>query len=106
MVRNFLEEIRKKNEDESVPFGPIKLLINQARNYEDDRLGEPIRSICNKYYFLNIQAIGAIQYDNAVWQCSRQRVPVLIHQPFNPLVGQIQSVVKHLVDQTSQRAVV
>lgn len=106
VVRNFLEELRKKNEDESIPFGPIKLIINQARNYEDDRLGEPIRSICNKYYFLDIQAIGAIQYDNAVWQCSRQRVPVLIHQPFNPLVGQIQAVVKQLVDQTSQRAVV
>lgn len=105
-VRNFLESLRKKENQESSPFGPIKLVVNQARNFEDDNLGSPIKSICNKFYFTEIHALGALQYDNAVWQCARQRVPVLIHQPFNPLVGQIQALVKQLVDQTSQRAVV
>lgn len=108
-VRNFLEGLqkKKKQEGESSPlFGPIKLVINQTRNFEDERLGESIKSICNKFYFTEIQSLGSLQYDNAVWQSGRQRAPVITHQPFNPLVGQIQSLVKHLVDRTTQRAVV
>lgn len=105
-VRDFLENMCCEQFGERKMFGPLKLIVNQARNFEDDRLGESIKSICNKYYFTDIQYIGSLQYDNAVWQCARQRVPVLVHQPFNPLVGQIQGLVKQLVDQYSERAVV
>lgn len=105
-VRDFLENLQAKELEETKMFGPIKLIINQSRNFEDERLGDSIRSICNKFYFTDLQATGCLEYDNAVWQCARQRAPVLIHQPFNPLVGQIQGLVKQLVDQPSQRAVV
>lgn len=105
-VRNFLEELQTQNGHKGKPFGPLKLVINQSRNFDDERLGDSIKSICNKFYFTELQPLGSLQYDNAVWQSGRQRAPVLIHQPFNPLVGQIQSLVKQLVDQTSQRAVV
>lgn len=105
-VRDYLFNIRKQNQNGVRPFGPIKLVVNQTRNFEDERLADPIKSICNKFYFTDVQVAGYVQYDNAVWQCARQRVPVLIHQPFNPLVGQIQGLVKQLVDQHSQRAVV
>lgn len=105
-VRNFLEELHTLNGHAGKLIGPLKLIINQTRNFEDERLGDSIKSICNKFYFTELQPLGALQYDNAVWQSGRQRAPVLIHQPFNPLVGQIQSLVKQLVDQTSQRAVV
>jgi flagellar biosynthesis protein FlhG len=105
-TRDFLEKMRKDMTGDSSFFGPIKMIVNQARNFEDDRLGESIRSVCNKHYYLDLQNAGSLQYDNAVWQCARQRVPVLIHQPFNPLVGQIQGLVKQILDQPSQRAVV
>lgn len=105
-VRDFLENIKAKEGEDSRMFGPLKLVINQARNFEDEKLGESIKSVCNKFYFTDVQSVGSLQYDNAVWQCARQRVPVLIHQPFNPLVGQIQGLVKQLVDPPSERAVV
>lgn len=104
-VRDFLEGLKLQDSTEVKLFGPLKLIINQTRNFEDDKLGDSIKSICNKFYFTDMQLVGSLQYDNAVWQCARQRVPVLIHQPFNPLVGQIQGLVKQLVDQPSQRAV-
>ncbi len=105
-VRDFLENIKAKEGSEATMFGPLKLIINQTRNFEDERLGESIKSVCNKFYFTDVQYAGSLQYDNAVWQCARQRAPVLIHQPFNPLVGQIQGLVKQLVDQPLERAVV
>ncbi len=105
-VRDYLESLQVAEGTQPKMFGPMKLVVNQARNFEDERLGESIKSVCNKFYFTDLEAAGSLQYDNAVWQCARQRVPVLIHQPFNPLVGQIQGLVKQLVDQSSQRAVV
>ncbi len=108
-VRNFLENLRETESlevSEAKPFGPLRLVVNQARNFEDEKLGDSIKSICNKFYFTEIHPVGYLQYDNAVWQCARQRVPVIVHQPFNPLVGQIQGLVKQLVDQMGQRAVV
>lgn len=105
-VRNFLESLSVQEKNEGKPFGPIKLVVNQTRNFEDERLGDSIKSICNKFYFADIQPLGSLQYDNAVWQCARQKVPVILHQPFNPLVGQIQGIVKQIVDQTTQKAVV
>lgn len=105
-TRDYLEKIKMDQAQPPLLFGSLKLIVNQARNFEDDRLGESIKSVCNKYFYLDVQNVGALQYDNAVWQCARQRVPVLIHQPFNPLVGQIQGLVKQIVDQPSQRAVV
>lgn len=105
-TRDFFEGVQTRTHGESKMFGPLKLVVNQARNFEDERLGESIKSICNKYYYLDMMPLGALNYDNAVWQSARQRVPVLIHQPFNQLVGQIQGLMKHLVDQSSQRAVV
>lgn len=108
-VRNFLENLRAgefQNQSDLRPFGPIRLVVNQVRNFEDEKLGDSIKSICNKFYYTEIQPVGYLQYDNAVWQCARQRVPVIVHQPFNPLVGQIQSLVKQIVDQTTQKAVV
>lgn len=105
-VRNFLENMQTKNGNEGKAFGPLKLVVNQTRNFEDERLGDSIKSICNKNYFTEVQPLGSLQYDNAVWQSGRQRTPVLTHQPFNPLVGQIQGLVKQLVDHNSERAVV
>ncbi len=105
-VRNFLEDLQNKNGYQGKTMGPLKLIVNQARNFEDERLGDSIKSICNKYYYTELQPIGVLQYDNAVWQSGRQRAPVITQQPFNPLVGQIQGLVKHLVDLTAQRAVI
>lgn len=105
-LRNFLESLQKESNESSGLFGPIKLLINQVRNFDDERLGESIKSVCNKHYYTNLNYIGSLQYDNAVWQCARQKVPVITHQPFNPLVGQIHGLVKQLVDPPVERAVV
>jgi MinD-like ATPase involved in chromosome partitioning or flagellar assembly len=106
MVREFLASLQLKKTSNRKPFGPIKLIVNQTRSFEDERLGDLIKSVCNKFYFTEVTMAGWLQFDNAVWQCSRQRVPLLVNQPFNPLAGQIQGLVKHLVDHTSERTVV
>jgi flagellar biosynthesis protein FlhG len=85
---------------------PIRLLVNGCRSQANMELGPSMKSVCYKYYDFKIDFIGAIDYDNAVWQCIRSREPVLIAQPFTPLAGQFLTTCKHLIDPKDLRAVI
>lgn len=84
----------------------VRLIVNQSRSHMNDELGYSIKSVCNKYYQLSVDYVGAIHYDNAVWQSAKMKDPVLIAQPFTPLAGQFLAACKHLIDHTDLRAVV
>jgi flagellar biosynthesis protein FlhG len=85
---------------------PPNLIINSSRSHLDQDLGYSIRSVANKYFDLNIEYLSAINYDNAVWQASRTKEPVLIAQPFTPLTGQFTTICKHLVKMSSMMVAV
>ncbi len=65
-----------------------------------------MKSVCNKYYDLGIDYVGAIDYDNAVWQSIRSCEHVLVAQPFTVLAGQFLATCKQLIDPEDLRAVV
>jgi flagellar biosynthesis protein FlhG len=85
---------------------PLRLIINSSRSQTNMDLGYSIKSVCYKYYDLGIDYMGAIDYDNAVWQSVRNREPVLVAQPFTPLAGQFLTICKHLIDPSELRAVI
>lgn len=113
-VRSFLERAfanvksneTVKGEPSKSLLGPLKLILNQTRSYEDSNLGESLKSVFNKNYFTELDYIGLAQFDNAVWQCARKRDAVLISQPYSPLVGQFLSIAKQLVDPGLLKAVI
>jgi flagellar biosynthesis protein FlhG len=113
-IRGFFEKefnkVKSKNNKEMISdkslIGPIQLILNQTRSYEDENLGASVKSVFNKNYFTNLNYAGFIQYDNAVWQCARQRDPVLLTQPYSPQVGQFLSIAKQLVDPKLLKAVI
>ncbi len=85
---------------------PIRLVVNSVRSHNFATLGYSIKSVCYKYYDLNIDSIGCLDYDNAVWQSINNREHVLLSQPFTPLAGQFLGMCKHLIDPEELRAVV
>jgi flagellar biosynthesis protein FlhG len=91
---------------ESLTESPLRLIINTSRSQSNVDLGYSMKSVCNKYYDLGIDYVGAIDYDNAVWQSVRNREPVLVAQPFTPLAGQFLTFCKHLIDPSELRAVI
>lgn len=91
---------------ETMTTSPVRLIINTARSQSNIDLGFCMKSVCNKYYDLGIDYLGAIDYDNAVWQSVRNREPVLVAQPFTPLAGQFLTICKHLIDPSELRAVI
>lgn len=85
---------------------PIRMVVNSVRSQAFNNLGYSIKSVCNKYYDLNVDFAGALDYDNAVWQSIKNREHVLLAQPFTPLAGQFLGMCKHLIDPEELRAVI
>jgi flagellar biosynthesis protein FlhG len=91
---------------ESLMSKPLRLIVNSCRSQANSELGYSMKSVCYKYYDFKVDFLGAIDYDNAVWQSIRNREPVLIAQPFTPLAGQFLATCKHLIDPKELRAVI
>jgi flagellar biosynthesis protein FlhG len=106
--RSYLKEEAGVSYDffESLTTHPVRLVINGSRSVTNQELGRSMKSVCVKYYDLGIDYVGAIPYDNAVWQCVRNREAVLLAQPFTSLAGQFYATCKQLIDPEELRAVV
>lgn len=107
-VRKYVQEHEGLRIDhfESLSVHPVRLIINCARSQTHADLGYSMKSVCNKYYDLSLDYLGAVEYDNAVWQSVKNMEPVLISQPFTPLAGQFLGICKQLIDPEELRAVV
>jgi len=106
--RTYLKESSGVQPDffEALMSTPIRLVVNSCRSQANEELGHSMKSVCYKYYDFKVDFLGSIDYDNAVWQCIRNREPVLIAQPFTPLAGQFLTTCKQLIDPKELRAVV
>jgi flagellar biosynthesis protein FlhG len=94
----------QKNTFADINHHPLKLILNGSRSHLDQDLGHCVKSVCRKYFDLNIEYAGSIDFNNAVWQSARKREPVLVAQPFTPLAGQFMSICKNLVNAPTLRA--
>lgn len=88
---------------ETLLSSPLRLIVNTCRSQANSDLGHAMKSVCYKYYDLNVDFTGAIDYDNCVWQAIRNREAVLLSQPFTPLAGQFLATCKQLVDSKDLR---
>lgn len=98
--RDYLKQSCGFNFDffEQLQHNPVRLIINESRSRLDQDLGHSVKSVCHKYYDFAIDYVGAIDFDNAVWQSVKSREPVLIEKPFTPLAGQFLTICKQLTN--------
>lgn len=57
------------------------LIINQVRTKEDRELGAEMRLVCRRYFGLDAPFLGAVEYDDCVWESVRHRKPVILDYP-------------------------
>jgi flagellar biosynthesis protein FlhG len=81
----------------------FKLVVNQGRTETDSDIGFGIRNVCRKYFGLNVDYIGHLEYDSAVWQSVRRKRPLALEFPSSPLVPQIQKMVGHIVAEQADK---
>ncbi len=75
---------------------PLKLVVNQTRTAEEQKLGFAVSDACRKYFGIPMQFLGAIPYDDAVWRSVRRRRPVMIDSPESDASRSIRQVARAL----------
>lgn len=81
----------------------IKLVINQARTEIDSEVGYGVRNVCKKYFGFNLDFLGALEYDSAVWQSVRRKRPLTLEFPSSQLIPAMQKMVGHIVAEQAEK---
>lgn len=76
-----------------------KLVINQVRTQADIDIGFSMKSICRRYFGVNMDFIGYLDYDAAVWQSVKKRRPLLMEFPNSKLVNNFDRIVTRLMEE-------
>ena len=90
-------EIGMKLQSEISKFRP-KLVVNQVRSQADIDIGFSIQSICKRYFGIDIDYVGYLDYDSAVWQSVKRRKPLLMEFPSSKLVTNFDKMVHRLLE--------
>lgn len=74
-----------------------KLIINQVRTQADADIGHSMKIISKKYFGINLDYIGHLEYDSTVWQSVKKRKPLLMEYPNSALVMNFDKIVQKLL---------
>ncbi|OFZ04607.1 MAG: hypothetical protein A2070_03960 [Bdellovibrionales bacterium GWC1_52_8] len=76
-------------------FNP-KLIVNQARTQSDIDVGYSVKTVCKKYFGIEMDYLGYLDYDSSVWQAIRRKRPMLLEFPNSRLVMNIDRMVQQI----------
>jgi len=77
-----------------------KLIINQVRTQADIDIGFSMKIISKKYFGINLDYVGYLEYDATVWQSVKKRRPLLMEFPNSGLVNNFDRIVHRLLNIT------
>jgi len=77
-----------------------KLIINQVRTQADIDIGFSMKIICKKYFGINLDYVGYLEYDATVWQSVKKRKPLLMEFPNSSLVSNFDRIINRLLNLT------
>lgn len=78
-------------------FSP-KLVINQVRTQSDIDIGFSMKIISKKYFGLNLDYVGFLEYDATVWQSVKKKRPLLLEFPSSTLVKNFESIIHRILN--------
>jgi flagellar biosynthesis protein FlhG len=74
-----------------------RLVVNQARTPQDAEIGRAVVSAWKKYFGLEMDYLGFIQYDDEMWRTLRARRPFLVERPDVPAARAFATIVDGLL---------
>lgn len=90
-------EMGMKLQAEIQKFRP-RLIMNQVRSQSDIDLGFSIKSVCKRYFGIDLEYVGYLDYDSSVWQSVKKRRPLLMEFPNSRLVNNFDKIVHRLLN--------
>ena len=79
----------------------LYLIVNACRVKSHFKLGKAMESLCLKYYDMDIQVLGSVEFDNTVWQSLEKRKAPATEKTFFSPMPQILSMCKKLLPKPS-----
>ncbi|MDT8448033.1 MAG: P-loop NTPase [bacterium] len=80
---------------EIAAFKP-KLVLNQVRTPSDVRVGFSMKQACLKYFGINLDYVGFVEFDNMALQSIRARQPVILHAPDSVVSASVRRVAHNI----------
>jgi flagellar biosynthesis protein FlhG len=71
--------------------------VNQARTEVDIDVGFSVKTVCKKYFGIEMDYIGYLDHDSAVWQAVRRKRPLMLEFPNSKLVSHVERIVHYLL---------
>lgn len=73
------------------------LVVNQVRDTEEVKMGFSIKSVCMKYFGIDIDYAGYICFDDNVWRSVKDRRPLVMAYPTSDGALYVRRIVKKLL---------
>lgn len=100
LVKKIIEinpEMGMKVQSEISKFKP-NIVMNQIRSQQDIDIGFSIQSVCRRYFGIDMNYVGYLDYDSSVWQSVKKRKPLLMEFPNSRLVNNFDRIVHKLLE--------
>jgi len=101
---DLLREIDRLDANEGARFRDIlqkfrpSLIVNQVRNSEEVKMGFSIRSVCLKFFGFQVDYVGYVNYDDAVWKSIKERRPLVLGYPQSDAALYIRRIVSKMLE--------
>lgn len=83
--------------ERALGFRP-KLVVNQIRYPDDERLGPSMADVCRKHLGVDMDVLGTVYYDDGVWQANRRKHPFVTVFPDSHAARTIDKAAVHLLN--------
>lgn len=100
---DLFKEIGQLDRDEEARFRQAledfrpRLVVNQVRESEEIKLGFSMRSVCRKFFGINLEYLGYICFDDAVWRSIKERQPLVLAYPQSDAALYIRRIVHKML---------
>jgi flagellar biosynthesis protein FlhG len=74
-----------------------RLVVNEARTAQDAEIGRAVVAAWRKYFGLEMDYLGFINYDDEIWRTLRARRPFLLEKPNAPAAKAFATIVDGLL---------
>jgi flagellar biosynthesis protein FlhG len=101
---DLMREIQSMDPEEGKRFNATlqgfrpRIVINQVTSAEDIKLGFSVRSVCRRYFGIDVDYLGYVNHDEAVREAVRSRRLLLDHSPQSDSAVYLRRIARKLLE--------
>jgi flagellar biosynthesis protein FlhG len=75
-----------------------RLVLNQVRSSDEVKLGFSIRSVCRKYFGIDLEYVGYVNFDDCVWRSVKERRPLVLTYPHSDGALYVRRIARKILE--------